>query len=187
MSVEDALSGKVAKINDALMSPEEYDSAWSGSRIGAGMRPFAESHADYIKPTDVSETVRKFQMERGEHLIGNPYRVAANLRDLTQTVRSASRENDVTLYRGARRTPSLDVGESKDTALSFTPDLHVARSFAAPRGSSRGSIFKAAPGLVRGVPLSEIGGVRRTVGESRRPEAEWLVDPSSVPSEWPKR
>jgi hypothetical protein len=187
MSVDDALSGKVAKINDTLMSAEEYDDAWKGSRIGAGMRPFAESHADFIKPTDVSHTVAQFQMERGEHLIGNPHRVAASLRDLTDAVRGNSRENDVTLYRGARRLPSLDVGESKDTALSFTPDLNVARSFAAPRGNSRGSIFKAAPGLVRGVPLSEIGGIRRTVGDKRRPEAEWLVDPTSVPTEWPKK
>lgn len=77
MSVDQALSGKVANINDALMTPEEYDDAWSGSRIGKGMRPFAESHAELIKPTDVSRTVRNFQREYGEHLIGNPHRVAA--------------------------------------------------------------------------------------------------------------
>lgn len=187
MSVEDALSGKIAKINDSLMSPEEYDNAWSGSRIGAGMRPFSETHSELIKPTDVSATVRQFQMERGEHLVGNTYRVAASLRDLTDAVRGNSRENDLMLYRGARRSPSADIGETRDNALSFTPDLNVARSFAAPRGNSRGSIFKAAPGLVRGVPLSEIGGIRRTVGDKRRPEAEWLVDPASVPTEWPKR
>lgn len=187
MSVDQALSGKVAKINDTLMSAEEYDDNWAGTKIGKGMRPFAESHAELIQPTDVSRTVRNFQREYGEHLIGNPHRVAAGLRDLTSAVRSTGRENDVTLYRGARRPPSLDIGESKDTALSFTPDLHVARSFSAPRGNSRGEVFKAAPGLVRGVPLEELGGMPRTVGKSRRPEAEWLIDPLSVPTEWPKK
>jgi hypothetical protein len=102
-------------------------------------------------------------------------------------VRSGSRENDVTLYRGARRSPAEDIGASKDNALSFTPDRHVARSFAAPQGTSRGEIFKAAPGLVRGVPLEELGGMPRTVGKNRRPEAEWLIDPQSVPTEWPKK
>ena len=187
MSVEDALSGKVAKINDTLLTPEDYDDAWAGSRIGKGMRPFAESHAELIQPTDVSATIHQFQRERGEHLVGNPHRVAAGLRDLTQAMRGASRENETTLYRGARRAPSLDIGESKDKALSFSSDVNVARSFAAPRGGSRGAIFKAAPGLVRGVPLSELGGMPRTVGEKRRPEAEWLIDPASVPTEWPKK
>ena len=187
MTVDEALSGKVAKINSTLMSAEDFDDFWTGTRIGKGMRPFAESHADKMQPTDVGATVRKFQREHGEHLIGDSHRVAASLRDLTQAVRSGSRENDVTLYRGARRSPAEDVGASRDKALSFTPDRHVARSFAAPQGTSRGEIFKAAPGLVRGVPLEELGGMPRTVGKNRRPEAEWLIDPQSVPTEWPKK
>jgi len=190
MSVDEALSGKVAKINRNLVTPDEYDHAmtWFSDRDGRVSKPFAEKHADYIKPTDVGETVREFQREHSEHLVGtNPHHIAAKLRDLTTAVRDAGRENEVTLYRGAKRNPSLDVGESRDKALSFTSDLHVARSFAAPRGGSRGEIFKAAPGLVRGVPLSDLGGMPRTVGATRRPEKEWLIDPASVPTEWPKR
>ena len=187
MTVDEALSGKVAKINNTLMSAEDFDDFWTGTRIGKGMRPFAESHADMMQPTDVGTTVRSWQRGPSNILVGDSHHVAAVLRDLTQAVRTTSRANDAPLYRGATRAPSEDVGASRDTALSFTSDRHAARSFTASQGRGRGAIFKAAPGLVRGVPLEELGGRPMTVGKNRRPEAEWLIDPQSVPTEWPKK
>jgi hypothetical protein len=193
MSVDEALSGKVAKINSTLMSAEEFDDTWKGTRIGKGMRPFAESHADMMQPTDVGATVRSWQRGPSNILVGDSHRVAAVIRDLTHAVRTTSRANDAPLYRGAHRSPSADVGVAKDNALSFTSDRHAAVSFTVYQkhglriSGHRGAIFKAAPGLVRGVPLDELGGRPMTVGKNRRPEAEWLVDPQSVPTEWPKK
>ncbi|CAB4185826.1 hypothetical protein UFOVP1130_137 [uncultured Caudovirales phage] len=193
LTVDEALSGKVAvhSFNGVRkrMSPEEHDSMMKDAgRYGEGLLPFAESHANAIQPTDVGETVRGWQRNTSNPLIGpNAYHIAARLRDLTQAVRSGGRENDVTLYRGARRSPLLDIGDSKDIALSFSSDRHAARHFTASVGTGRGEIFRAAPGLVRGVPLEELGGRPMTVGRNRRPEAEWLIDPQSVPIEWPKK
>lgn len=193
MTVDEALSGKVAlhSFNGVKkrMSPEEHDSMMKDAgRYGEGLLPFAESHANAIQPTDVGATVRGWQRDTSNPLIGpNVYHIAARLRDLTQAVRSGGRTNDVPLYRGATRSPSEDVGASRDNAISFSSDRHATRSFTADMGRGRGAIFRAAPGLVRGVPLEELGGRPMTVGKNRRPEAEWLIDPQSVPTEWPKK
>ena len=188
MTVDEALSGKVAKLGQRMVSGEEHDDAWKGTRIGKGLRPFAEVHHELIQPTDVSKTVQQMQGNWGsDHLAGNEHRVAAKLRDLTHAVKSASSSNEIPLYRAAMRTPLEDIGASRDTPLSFTSDRYVADHFLKKATQGRGAIFKAAPGLVRGVNLNDLGGRTVRVGPNSRPEAEWLIDPQSVPTEWPKK
>lgn len=186
MSIEDALSGKIAEHNYEQMSPEAYDSMMKDAgKYGEGLRPFAELHADLTQPTDVGQTVTKLQGNfPGEHLVGNQYRVAASLRDLTHVVRTQGQTNTMPLYRGAPASPIEQIGETKDTSLPFTPHRAVAVNFARAKG---GRVYEAEPGSVRGVILTEIGGRPRTTGKSSLLEQEWLIDPLSITSKMPSK
>jgi hypothetical protein len=187
MTVDQALSGKVAKINSTLVTPEEmdeFDKSFTGKRKHV---PFAESHAQRLTEGDVPRFLRGYQGNWDTHLIGNEHQVAATLRDLTKVVRDNSRPNPVALYRGAGRSPSEDIGKQKTRPLSFTDDRYVARSFAALGHINKRQIYKANTNMVRGVPLAEIGGIPRTVGRNKRLESEWFVLPESIPEKWPEK
>lgn len=185
MSVEQALRGNLIRVDDGsgnkFMSPEEYQEHWKGTKKYSTTlaSQWREQHQASIAPTDVTKTIRRFQGNYGtsEILVGNPSRVAAELRDLTHLVRSEKRVNDISLYRGARRDPELDIGTQEDNLLSFSEDHRVAKTFA--NQGSRGLIYKAAPGTVEGIPVNQFGGVRRTVGKNNREEREWLITPES--------
>lgn len=187
MTVDQALSGKIAKINSRLVTPEEmdeFDKSFTGKRKHV---PFAETHAKRLSESNVPEFINRYQGNFQTHLVGNEHRLAATLRDLTNTVRDRSRPNSSPLYRGAGRSPSEDIGKSKTTPLSFTDDRYVARSFAALGHINKRQIYKADTNMVRGVPLAEIGGIPRTVGRNKRPESEWFVLPESIPEQWPEQ
>jgi len=188
MTVDQALSGKVAKINSTLVTPEEmdeFDKSFTNRRHEHV--PFAESHAQKLTEGNVSRFLKDYQGNWSSHLIGNETQVAATLRDLTKVVRDNSRPNPTALYRSAGRSPSEDIGKQKTSPLSFTDDRHVARSFTALGTINKRQIYKAKPNTVRGVPLAEIGGIPRTVGRNKRLESEWFVLPESIPEKWPEK
>lgn len=188
MTVDQALSGKVAKINSKLVTPEEmdeFDKSFTNRRHKHV--PFAESHAQRLNEGDVPKFLKGYQGNWNSHLIGDETQVAATLRDLTKVVRDNSRPNPTALYRGAGRSPSEDIGKQKTSPLSFTDDRYVARSFLALGTINKRQIYKASPNTVRGVPLAEIGGIPRTVGRNKRPESEWFVLPESIPEKWPQK
>ena len=187
MTVDQALSGKVAKINSTLVTPEEMDEFDKSFSNRKGFVPFAERHAQRLTEGDVPRFLRGYQGNWNSHLIGDETQVAATLRDLTKVVRDNSRPNPTALYRGAGRSPSEDIGKQKTSPLSFTDDRYVARSFAALGHINKRQIYKANPNTVRGVPLAEIGGIPRTVGRNKRLESEWFVLPESVPEKWPEK
>ena len=187
MTVNQALSGKVAKINSTLVTPEEYDEFNKSFSNRKGFVPFAERHAQRLSEGEVPRFLRGYQGNCISHLIGDETQVAATLRDLTKVVRDNSRPNPTALYRGAGRSPSEDIGKQKTSPLSFTDDRYVARSFAALGHINKRQIYKANPNTVRGVPLAEIGGIPRTVGRNKRLESEWFVLPESVPEKWPEK
>lgn len=186
MTVDQALSGKVAKINRILVTPEKYDEFHKGLTSKREYEPFAEMHARSTESGDIPGFLKRYQGNWSTHLVGNPYQIAATLRDLSNVARQQSMPNPVTLYRGAGQSPSLDIGPQKTHPLSFTDDRYVARSFAALKSGMDKKIYKAKPNTVRSVKLSDIGGIRRTVGSGKREESEYFVLPESVPQEWPK-
>jgi len=188
MTVDQALSGKVAKINRKLVTPEEmdeFDKSFTNPKHKHV--PFAESHARWLSKSNVPEFINRYQSNYQTHLVGNEHQIAATLRDLTNIIRDRSRPNPSPLYRGAGRSPSEDIGKSKTTPLSFTDDRYVAHSFAALGHINKRQIYKADTNMVRGIPLSELGGIPRTIGKNRRPESEWFVLPESVPERWPEK
>ena len=191
LSVSEALSGHVAKISGIgkrrFYSPEEYDEimgVWEKQR-----KPYKEIHSKQTGPTDVEQTIRRYQMVNPVEafLAGDELNVAAELRDLTNVMRQKSRLNEVTLYRGAHREPAVDAGKTRP--LGFTPDVNSVKHYTSDGwdGRGRAPIWKAKPGTVRGIPLSEIGGRPMTVGRTRRRDNEWFVLPESVPEKWPEK
>jgi len=187
MTVDQALSGKIAKINSTLVTPEEMDEFDKSFSNRKNFVPFAERHAQRLTEGDVPKFLRGYQGNWNTHLVGDETQIAATLRDLTKVVRDNSRPNPSPLYRGAGRSPSEDIGKSKTTPLSFTDDRYVARSFVALGHINKRQIYKANTNMVRGVPLAEIGGIPRTVGRNKRLESEWFVLPESIPEKWPEK
>jgi len=187
MTVDQALSGKVARINRTLMTPEEYDEFNKSFTSKREHVPFAEMHARLTESGDIPGFLKRYQGNWNTHLTGSPYEIAATLRDLSNVARQQSMPNPVTLYRGAGQSPSLDIGPQKTSPLSFTDDRYVARSFAALNKMNSKQIYKAKPNMVRSVKLSDIGGIKRTIGSGKREESEYFVLPESVPQEWPNK
>lgn len=187
MTVDQALSGKIAKINSTLVTPEEYDEFNKGFTSKRERVPFAEMHAKNMESGDIPDFLKRYQGNWNTHLTGSPYQIAATLRDLSNVARQQSMPNPVPLYRGAGLSPSLDIGPQKTRPLSFTDDRYVAKSFASLDKMNSKQIYKAKPNMVRSVKLSDIGGIKRTVGSGRRDESEYFVLPESIPQEWPKK
>ena len=196
ITVDDALSGNKVKMmgihnerdpGSQWFTPEEHDDImkqFNTPRLKSqGERGWKEVHAELTAPTDPEATVRKYQVVNPVYRFvstGNLYKNAAELRDLTSHLRNVSRENEIKLYRGAKRPPNIDAG--KDRPLGFTPDRYAARSYALTATvGERTPIFKADVGTVKGVPLREIGGNNMYVSEkAKRRDYEWLVLPEHL-------
>lgn len=190
LSVDDALSGEKLKMtvgNDThFLTPEEYENFWpktSKLHKPGFATEWRQRHAENMaRPRDTGEIIRKIQGNYGttEFLVGDVHSRAADLRDLTTLMRTQSRPNEKPLYRGAYLPPKEDIREGKDRPLSYSEDRRVAEVFATPTPSGRRAVFEAAPNQVRGLPLKEFGGIKRTVGKNNLDEREWLVDPQSI-------
>lgn len=166
-----------------LQPPEEVDEinkhyAKKFNRPFIPAREAAEETMSQHRP--VEDLVGSWARNHKEIMVGtNDAAIARDVMDLGSEIRTNSRMNEVKLYRGADISPAEQAAKAPDRPLSFTEDHHVARSFA-KSGGSRGSIFHAHAGSVRGIYVPDYVPRQRTVGQSQRPEREWLIDPGSV-------
>lgn len=144
-------------------------------------RPPAAERASEIagQHRPIEHIVNDWAMNHRTLMVGtNTVGIARDLLDLGREIKSNSRTPEVKLYRGATVSPQEQVKSAPDLPLSFTEDPHVARSFA--KSGSKGTIFHALPGSVRGIYVPDYVKRQRTVGQGRREEREWLVDPASI-------
>lgn len=178
MTVDQALSGHwLMPGSQELMPPEEHDEAFG--TIQRGREPWAERVQRLSEQSHSPESMLKdWSVDHKGFLVGDTHAVAAKVRDFTRLMDVSGAENPSTLYRGAAVDPKT---HADDVPISYTEDPNVAKSFTAPKYlGKRGSIFKLAPGEARGVRLADFGVDVRTVGQNRRPEREFLVDPRSL-------
>jgi hypothetical protein len=115
-----------------------------------------------------------------EVFIGQPYRAASILHALTGEFRENSKPNEVPLYRGASRAPHIDA-ETNPKPVSFSENRKAAAQFAAWRRkeTGEGAVYIADPGELRGLRMEDYG--VRPMHIRGNSEAEWLVDPDSIP------
>lgn len=141
----------------------------------------AEILETHRKKDPIENVVHDWMMDHTAMLVGsNTAAVADRLVRLSDTIKGGGvTPNPV--YRGAALPPQEEVSKNPDFPLSFTEDPYVARSFAAEgyRGK-RGKTFKLGAGTARGIFVPDFVSRERTVGSGRRPEREWLIDPSSI-------
>lgn len=173
MTIDQALQGYQG-FGDALITPDEWGEHMKAIRPNDP--PYKETIEKGLSQSrPVSQILHDWAMEHNDFFVGKPFRVARDIRDLTNEMNTSSRVNENTLYRGAKYDPAHDAADN--SALSFTEDPYVARSFAA---RNNGKIWKTPAGSVRGLHLPDYVERQRTVGSGRRPEREWLVDPNSI-------
>lgn len=179
MEVDQALSGHWLNHSREVMPPEAHEEYWKPV-LKQKYRPWAEQVQEATETVHEPEALlRDWAMDHKTFLVGmNIPKIASRVRDFTGLMQEAV-PNENTLYRGAKRSPQEDVASDPDYPLSFTEDRHVATSFKAQYGK-RGAIFKMAPHTARGLRLEDYGVNVRTVGQNRRKESEFLVDPSSI-------
>ena len=161
-------------------TPEERDE-WIKENLGERhyKGPYREKMEQTMStPTNIRQVITTYR--QGPSEVGvtmNPLAVARDLRDLTTEMSANARPNDRTLYRGAERHPIMDAENNQP--ISFSENRGAANAFAK---SSRGEVFKAARGTVRGLRMADYGVTPMTVGPRSISEAEWLVDPLSFRS-----
>lgn len=161
-------------------TPEERDD-WIKENLGQRhyRGPYREGLGQILStPANIPQVIAKYR--HGPSEVGvtmNPLAVARDLRDLTAEMSANARTNDRILYRGAERPPIKDAENNQP--ISFSENRGAANAFAK---SSRGEVFKAARGTVRGLRMADYGVTPMTVGPRNISEAEWLVDPLSFRS-----
>jgi hypothetical protein len=195
MSLQQASEGYAGRNNVTaqylgknLVSPEEQDEVWDEwkrtNQLGAMKAPegpVREMAGSFFKePVDVGQVANDWMMDHTTLLVGGTRSVARNAIALSNAIRGGQTPTS-RIYRGAATSPQEQVEREPDLPISFTEDQHVARSFARPsnRGSG-GRIFKVDPTTERGLYIPDLVGRQRTVGQSRRPEREWLIDPNTI-------
>lgn len=179
------------------LTPEQYLSGMSMSRLGNEKiihntpeerdefdkemypkyykGPYRERLEETLStPTNIPEFIRNLRSHPGNAAVGDPLVVARDLRGFTEEMDRNAKVNPRMLYRGARKAPSEDVKDYRP--LSFSESRAAANVFAK---ESRGEVFKAQAGSVRGLRMKDYGVEPMTVGPRRVSEAEWLVDPKS--------
>lgn len=175
MSIDQALAG-YERLNNQVITPEQAAEVRSHFKWADKHVPVSE-----ISPEPVDRQLSRWAMDHHSFLVGNSAQVAKNLVHLDEHMQSAAQLNERPVYRGANRSPAELAKIAPDYPQSFTTDRFVAQSFAKPSyAGSQGRIWRQSPGTVRGVLLSDYGIRPRTVGRSRRPESEFLVDPRSI-------
>lgn len=192
ISVDDALRGvyvvRTGK-NITKFEPHEVDEmeAEYGLKPKSG-KPWAERHAELVRNQTPEKAIKAYQYD--EHLVGNDYQVAANIRDFTKLLEEHSELSPTRLYRGAARPAEEQVLRVPDEPISTTTDRFVAKSFASQNfynsktnRSSKGTVYTYNPNTLRGINIAQFGGVPRTVGRNRRLENEWIIHPSSFKKE----
>lgn len=170
-------------------SPEEQDEWWD--ELKRTNSPFARHAPEgpvrevtremLSTPHPVEDAAHDWMMDHTTFLVGaSPQRVAHRAIALSNAVRGGQAPTN-RLYRGAVASPQEMVAKNPDLPVSFTEDQHVARSFARPSNRGPGGrIFKVDPTTERGLFIPDLVGRERTVGQSRRPEREWLIDPNTI-------
>lgn len=196
MSLQQAAEGYagrshvVAKhLGKDLVSPEEQDEVWDTwkrtNQLGAITPPEGPvrevSERFFSEPVNVENVVKDWMMDHKTFLVGNPRSVARNTIALSNEIRGG-RTPDVPIYRGGSEDLPTRLEQSPDIPISFTQDPYVARSFASEsyRGRGRGQTIKLPPRTGSGIFVPDYVERQRTVGQGRRPEQEWLMDPSSL-------
>lgn len=181
MDVDQALSGHWLDHSREVMPPEAHEEYWKPV-FKQKYKPWAEQVQEATAVKHEPEALlRDWAMDHRTFLVGmNVPKIAGRVRDLTRLMQEAV-PNENTIYRGSKRSPQEDIASEPDYPLSFTEDRHVATSFRAQYGK-RGAIFKMAPHTARGLRFQDYGVNTRTVGQSRRKESEFLVDPLSFPA-----
>lgn len=173
MTIDQALQGYQG-FGDALITPDEYEEHMKAIRPNDP--PYKETIEKGLSQSrPIPQILHDWAMEHNDFFVGDPFRVARDIRDLTNEMNTSRRVNENTLYRGSKYDPAHDAADN--SALSFTEDPYVARSFAA---RNKGKIWKAPAGSVQGLHLPDYVERQRTVGSGRRPEREWLIDPDSI-------
>jgi hypothetical protein len=172
-----------------LVSPEEQDEVWDtwkrANQLGAikpPEGPVREVNKQFFsEPVDVGSVVKDWMMDHKTLLVGGPQHVARNTIALSNEIRGG-RTPDVPIYRGGAEDLPARLEKSPDLPISFTQDPYVAKSFAseAYRGRGQGQTIKLPPRSGRGLFVPDYVERQRTVGQGRRPEQEWLMDPSSL-------
>lgn len=169
ISPEDALAGYIPDFKESVIRPPT-DRSVEGALS--------------VKSNPIEHVLKDWKKDADNFFVGDRLEIASNLDVLTRHMRDDSRVNDVPLYHGGLTPPhELAIENNRPAnAVPYSEDHHVARSFAKTEGyggGKSGKIFKAAPGQVRGLNLVQFGIDNMTVGRSRRPEREWLIDPES--------
>lgn len=184
MTVDQALQG-YARYNDQVLDPEEYEHTVRRVFL-PNKQPWSESVQQITEsPAPPEDIIKRWARNHKELLVGHPTRIASDLGVLTREMQGRGRSPEVPIYRGADMPPEAQVDASPDEPLSFTEDRHVATSFARG-GGGRGQIYRREPTDIRGLFVPDYVERERTVGQSYRPEREWLVDPSSLRSGTPQ-
>lgn len=127
----------------------------------------------------IGDLVKKWMMDHTGFLVGNAQAVARDVMHFNEEMQTNARTPQARIYRGSSISPEEQARIRPDIPIAFSEDRHVATSFARG-GGARGSIFRVDPGLVRGLFVPDYVDRQRTVGQSRRSEQEWLVDPQSL-------
>lgn len=175
-------------LGKSLVSPEEQDEVWDEwkrtNQLGAMKAPegpVREAVGSFFRePVDVGQVAKDWMMDHTTLLVGGSRSVARNAIALGSAIREGQTPTS-RIYRGSAVSPQDQAQREPDLPISFTEDHHVARSFARPsnRGSG-GRIHKVDPTTERGLFIPDLVGRERTVGQSRRPEREWLIDPNTI-------
>lgn len=170
ISPEDALAGYTLDYNENTVRPPTDRSV---------------SEVASEKPNTIENVLQRWKNLADDFFVGRPETwVARDLDVLTSHLRNDSRTNDVPLYHGGLLPPHVAAVENNRLAnpIPYSEDPNVAFTFAKTEGyggGKAGKVFKAVPGQVRGLNLVQFGIDNMTVGRSRRPEREWLIDPES--------
>lgn len=186
LTVDQALSGHM-RINGRVFSPEELEE--DNKRLSEYYKqrgtPDSKAFLNVINkepptPVPIDTQLRNWARNHTTMLVGNTRQIASNIKHINEHFSQTAKPNEVPIYRGADRSPQEAVQGDPTYPLAFSTDRFVATSFAKKsyRGK-KGSIYRVDPGQSRGLLLSDYGVATRTVGQSRRPEAEFLADPSS--------
>ena len=170
ISPEDLLSGFTPDYKNKIIHPPTDQSV---------------EHASSARPDPIKDILSSWKRSSDDFFVGDRLQIASNLDELTKRMRDDSQVNTVPLYHGGLIPPHEAAIEDNRpaNAIPYSEDHHVARSFAKTEGyggGPSGKIFKAKPGQVRGLNLVQFGVDFMTVGQSRRPEREWLIDPDSI-------
>lgn len=182
VGINKALEGWARPIGSReVMPPDQFDE-WEKEHAKRKGLPIPPPRIEVVgeileNPRPINDIVHDWMMNHTMMGVGREdvAEKARDLRDLSNEIRGGGTA-PIRLHRGAPDDPVSQAQRNPLRPLSFTEDPYVARSFA--RGGGR--TFKVEPGTVRGIHVPSYVTEQRTVGPSRRPEREWLIDPDSI-------